>query len=271
MNKVNMAPEDLRKAQMLMLYIMKKVHEICVKNNIKYWLDYGTLLGAVRHNGFIPWDDDLDICMLREDYEKWNKIAQNELGDEFFWQTCDSEPNMPFLFGKVRLNGTLWYEEAAGSANINNNGVFIDIFPYDNYPENKFMQYFILLCSRFCRGILGEKIFKWSCKNKVYGAIKRCLLLPFSIKFAKKNQKRILNYLSHTDSNLVTKLCMDTMRDLSRKSMFSTLILHKFEDAEFFVPRDFDKRLKLLFGDYMILPPVEKRGNKHEISEYFLG
>ena len=78
---------DLKKMQKTLLFMMKRVHEVCVKHNIKYWLDYGSLLGAIRHNGFIPWDDDLDIGMMREDYKRFCQIAPAELGDDFFIQT----------------------------------------------------------------------------------------------------------------------------------------------------------------------------------------
>ena len=120
--------EDLRQAQKIMLYIMKKIHEVCVKHNIKYWLDYGTLLGAIRHDGFIPWDDDLDICMMREDYEKFNKVAQAELGDEFFWQTPETDTDLCYEYGKVRLNGTLWQETVwMHTDKLKNYGLFIDV------------------------------------------------------------------------------------------------------------------------------------------------
>lgn len=88
--------------QHIELEILKKIDEVCKKHNINYWLDSGTLLGAVRHQGFIPWDDDIDIGMLREDYEKFLKVAQKDLGDDYFLQTRSTDKNYPLVFAKVR-------------------------------------------------------------------------------------------------------------------------------------------------------------------------
>ena len=128
---------DLRKAQLLMLKILKEIHNICVKNNIKYFLSDGTLIGAIRHNGFIPWDDDLDIGMLREDYEKFCSIAQEELPEEFVLQTQKTDKGYGLQFGKVILKNTIWIEKVAKNTKRDYSGLYIDIFPYDKIPEDK--------------------------------------------------------------------------------------------------------------------------------------
>lgn len=103
----------MTKLQKIELEILKKIDEVCKKHNIKYWIDSGTLLGAVRHKGFIPWDDDIDIAMLREDYEKFLKVAQKDFGNEYFLQTKNTDKKYPLFYAKVRkiihhsLNGHL--------------------------------------------------------------------------------------------------------------------------------------------------------------------
>ena len=159
-SETTLSKENLRQAQKVMLYIMKKIHEVCVKHNIRYWLDYGTLLGAVRHDGFIPWDDDMDISMLREDYEKFNAIAQQELGEEFFWQTKETEPDFCFEMGKVRLNGTVWQEKNWEKSSITHQGLFVDIFPIDPFPESKIQMYRLTHTANLFNYLLFYKINK---------------------------------------------------------------------------------------------------------------
>lgn len=138
----------LRQSQLLMLEGLIEIDRICKNNNIAYWLDAGTLLGAVRHQGFIPWDDDIDICMTRLDYEHFLDVASVELDQErFFLQTEQTDPhyiaiNIPC---KVRLNNTQIiedYEVAHDCYRPNaHHGVFVDIFPYDKYSTNKTQRY----------------------------------------------------------------------------------------------------------------------------------
>ena len=98
--------EMLRKAQLKMVEILKVIDMICSKHNIKWWLHYGTALGAVRHNGFIPWDDDCDIAMLRADYERFIEVVERELPDNMLFQTRDIDPAYPRKMAKIRLKDT---------------------------------------------------------------------------------------------------------------------------------------------------------------------
>lgn len=105
--------KTLRKVQLTQLEILKEVDRICTKHGIKYWLSGGTQLGAVRHNGFIPWDDDLDIDMMREDFNRFLKIARTELQESYYLQDWFTEKAYGLPFAKIRKNNTLFVE--AGS------------------------------------------------------------------------------------------------------------------------------------------------------------
>ena len=108
--------------------------EICERHNLKWWADWGTLLGAYRHQGFIPWDDDIDIGMLREDYEKFSAIATKSLGDCFIWQSWHNDTSYALPFGKVRRKNTVYIEEKGTSDG--ECGFYVDIFPFDNAPAD---------------------------------------------------------------------------------------------------------------------------------------
>ena len=265
-----MSAQDLRKAQMLMLMIMKKIHRICEKHHIKYWLDYGSLIGAVRHGGFIPWDDDFDICMMRDDYEKFNRIAQKELGKEYFWQTWDTDPGFIFAFGKVRLKNTIWNEKRDQKVALKEKGLFVDIFPVDHVPENKFIRnllffiYIQIAAILRCRNFMPRTSFK---KIVAYS-----LRVTTTNSLLKKMLMVIINLCAqYRNSRLVSMLSLETAtRNLIEKENFSEVSLHKFENTEFYIPKCYHERLQKCYGDYMTMPPKNQRIG-HNVDEFDFG
>lgn len=134
-------PSILRKAQLIMLDMLIEFDGICKKHQLQYWLDSGTLLGAVRHQGFIPWDDDIDLSMPLEDYNKFLKIAETELSNDIFFQTTATDKNFKFDYIKLRSNKASIVELHEKDKPINyHQGVFVDIFPMltlENTDANK--------------------------------------------------------------------------------------------------------------------------------------
>jgi lipopolysaccharide cholinephosphotransferase len=119
------------------LDLLAEFDRVCKKNSITYTADGGTLLGAVRHHGFIPWDDDIDIAMLRSDYEKLNGIAKEEFKDPYFWQTEETDPGSMRGHAQLRNSNTTGMLKSELDRNIMyNQGVFIDVFPFDNVPDD---------------------------------------------------------------------------------------------------------------------------------------
>ncbi|MBR5581627.1 MAG: LicD family protein [Treponema sp.] len=274
---MQLTQEELRKAQLLMLKILKEVHRVCEENNIKYFLSDGTLIGAIRHNGFIPWDDDLDIGMLREEYEKFCKIAPEKLGDEFVLQTTETDPGYAWQFGKVMLKNTVWLESAAKNTNRNNFGIYIDIFPYDKIPKNKILQWVILYRYRFVDGLIRIKL-NYNSFKKTRGFVRKLFYLYklFFIKiYSLKNLIRIREkickqYLRSEKRIIVTKYGGSFKKNQNTLESYSISELRVFEDMKFYIPKAYDSILKNLYGDYMVLPPEEKRTN-HGIYEYDFG
>ena len=130
--------DELGQAKLVMLKLLRVFDDICRKNNLKYWLDGGTLIGAIRHNGFIPWDDDIDVAMLSDDYEKFIEIAQQELPDDVFLQTRKTDKEYPLYITKLRDKYSTYEEQNVARLNCHK-GIFIDIFPMD-YIRCPFLQ-----------------------------------------------------------------------------------------------------------------------------------
>jgi lipopolysaccharide cholinephosphotransferase len=134
-------PKDLRKAQLIMLDMLVEFDAICQKHNLKYWLDSGTLLGAVRHKGFIPWDDDIDLSMPLEDYNRFQEIAKEELSENIFFQTKETDPDFRFDYMKLRSNRAIIVEFHEKGRTVGyHQGVFVDIFPMltvENTQQNQ--------------------------------------------------------------------------------------------------------------------------------------
>ena len=145
-NEEFLGAEELKAIQKIEFEILCKFADICDKHEFRYFLDAGTLLGAVRHKGFIPWDDDIDVGMPRKDYDEFIKIGQRELGELYFLQTKETDPKAPFSFAKVRKQGTEFIEWNKRHIKMNH-GIFIDVFPYDLLPESESQSY-IKKCRR---------------------------------------------------------------------------------------------------------------------------
>ena len=130
--------EQIKAIQKCELEILSEIDRICVRHRIPYFAIGGTALGAIRHKGFIPWDDDIDIAMERNEYNRFLSYASKELGSSFFIQNIDSEPDSPFYFTKIRKNDTQFVECYLKEAGIHQ-GIFVDIFPFDHINNNRWI------------------------------------------------------------------------------------------------------------------------------------
>lgn len=253
---------DINKLHSLELKIAKEVKRVCDKNNIDYFLIAGTLLGAIRHKGFIPWDDDMDIGMLRKDYDKFIEVCKTDLSEEFFLQTWDSDPNYPFSYGKVRLNKTHISETFAIGADIHD-GIFIDVFPFDNVPlkekqiasqrKKSFIYKRILWIKKgFGKSIKNSSPLKYMCFN-LFSKLLRYNKM-------KERYKKLLIKFNNIESDLVVT---DGSYDYSKETIKKTYFLEKtevnFENDKFTTFKDYENYLSYFYGDYMKLPPIEKR------------
>lgn len=258
MSNYNILGYDIKVLQNEMLKIMSAIDKVCRENDIHYILDGGTMLGAVRHQGFIPWDDDADLIMLRDDYEKFIKIANTNLPPEFRFECLENTKNYPYNFGKVRAVNTVFREKFTGNIKGINHGIYIDIFPMDYVDEKDFVKH-AKWASHFAR-FRYDKLGLRGIKNKMIAML---IPLKFINKMAAKNMK--YHYLK---GDKVCKLChYGPNKPIIDKTIFTDVIEVPFEGKMFFIPKEYDNFLRGRYGDYMQLPPPEKQKPCHNVSE----
>lgn len=258
----------LRKLQFTELEMLIEVDRICRKYDIRYSLDGGTLLGAIRHNGFIPWDDDADVVMLRSEYEKFYEICKLELDTErFFLQEYRTDENYRWGYSKMRRNGTLFLREGQEHGGWNQS-VFIDIFVYDHVPDNALLRRIHLFACYCIRKGLYAEVGRKSAESallrewyRVYNIIPRnwwfYLIGGIAAKTNRK-QHELVRHMTYPYRRAcrygLPSVCFD---DYTEKG---------FEGHIFKVFRNYDLYLTRLYGDYMTLPPPEQR-KTHPVSD----
>lgn len=239
--KFNPEGSMLRKQQLRMLEILLYIDKVCKENNIKYWLSSGTLLGAVRHGGFIPWDDDLDIEMLREDYERFIKIFPNN--DKYALQTHKTDENYFRTFAKVRdLHSQI--SEFELDKYYKYRGLYVDVFSIERIPR--------CVC-RFYGGVF-EVIGRWRrkyCKTKALWLAIKCFqkLMLYTIPIVRPIFRIFTKELHHSyGSGFLKKRNVEDLLPLSQVS---------FEGYVFPAPRDSNNYLKKIYGEYNQLPEID--------------
>lgn len=252
---------------------MEEIKRICEKHDIKYFLVGGSMLGAVRHKGFIPWDDDLDVGMLREDYEKFRRVAPQELDDKYFYQSYRTEDSH-YIFDKVRLKDTFFTTKFSNRFEMEN-GVFIDILIYDKTAKSRLFQ---KLHIRMLRAWVRLTNIRWvnRPRKKVFYRFSK-IFLPIMRLFPMGFYHGVFNWMLKLFDHTNSKWAIDGVGQNLKKGPFPIEWVEEtidvpFENTTFPIPVHYDEYLRHWYGDdYMKLLPVSQRNSGHIMKRIDLG
>ena len=266
--------EDLDKLRRKGLEILLYFKDICEKNNLKFYFCGGCCIGAIRHKGFIPWDDDVDIFMPREDYEKLAEIWEEQADTEKYSYVRTTKDHFTRLqFAMISDNETTFIKTRQWDLDTNH-GVRIDILPLDGCPNGRFARKMQIMWGLIYSMFIVREAH--SSKGKLF-EIAGKILLALAItdnnryRIAKFAEKRMSKY-KISDCEKITELCAwyQYMVNEYPKSAFEEQLYVDFEGYKLPIPVGYDDYLKMAFGDYMKLPPVESQVAKHDLVYYNL-
>lgn len=267
----------IEEVQRVSLEILRDVHDFCVRNRIKYTLQGGTLIGAVRHKGFIPWDDDVDIAMPRPDYDRFIRTYTSEKGYKVFSRELDGCGDVLIAFARICDMETTWVDDSYCPWMHRDKGVWIDLFPLDGVENSlslcrkriKKMTVlwhqgtFLRWCNTPWSLISGTKnIFKQIIKKMVasfssYKSVDKHISMCKAIKWEDSTYYSNLAYLRYG------------IRERHHKRVLDETILVPFEHDYFYIMKGYDEALHEKYGDYMQFPPEEKQVRGHDINKYY--
>lgn len=250
--------DTLDELKQVELNLLKAFIEICKKHDLQYYIIGGTLLGAIRHKGFIPWDDDIDVGMPRVDYEKFMELAQGDLPAYYFVQNFHTDPEYPLCFGKLRDSRTTFIESSVKSRKINH-GVYIDIFPLDYYPKKNVVLFRwknLLYSARISRQFDSTP----SAKMRVMQIIS--MIFCPSVKAAIVKREALAK--KEQSGDLIANLFGAWgQKEIMRSEWYGKGLEASFESVKVMIPEKYDEYLIQLYGDYMTPPPKDKQVGHH--------
>lgn len=266
---VRMGKQDLRQCQ---LSILNYIDNFCKEKNIKYWIDFGTLLGAVRHKGYIPWDDDIDIAMLREDYDQFVQECKKNNSGRYQLSCVELDHKCMYPFGKMLDTDTILIE--GGKSGIKTS-VYVDIFVYDNAPQNE-----------QARNKAFDQLDKYGHLRKyqlpfgtapmslkrIGALIKKGFISILPRQYYTRKIVEVAKKNSLKNSNLVSDFTFPyySSRWCVNKNIFLKEIDLQFEGKLYPAPERYDEWLRIQYGDYMVLPSKEEQlASLHDIEAYY--
>ena len=259
----------IEELKMIQLDMLKDIHSFCVSHDIKYSLAFGSLLGAIRHKGYIPWDDDIDIMMRRDEYERFIATYGN---DRYKIADLSTNSGYGLPFAKVEDIRTVMEESVEGGSYY---GVYIDVFPVDNVPDDISQRKVFYHKKKFWNVLYNIKVIKVkrgrSMAKNIILLMGHILLHPIKRAYIVRKMSQIsqtFNAIKTNDVGIVVP-ADSRMEEAIPASCFDKYVSCKFEDAELMAIADYDLYLKAAYGDYMQLPPEEKRVSHHVFEAYW--
>lgn len=258
-----MDPVTLDKLHKTELEILDVIIKICKDNDLTYYLAGGSVLGAIRHKGIIPWDDDIDIMMYREDLLKFEQICKEQLPKGYFYQSSNTDPHYHHIFSKIRKNGTIFIEKG-NEESQQHNGVFVDIFPLDCAKKERGIQRYQAIVSNKIEKILKvqDGLLNGNIKDKI-------LLHILNRDTLKRIRQKVLSFYNTDKNKYYVNFGSQygVIKQTMPKSLYYPPVEALFEGRMCNIPNDYDAFLKRLYGEsYMELPPLEKRVTHNPIK-----
>jgi lipopolysaccharide cholinephosphotransferase len=261
---------NLIKVREIQLNILNEVKEFCENNGIQYFLVGGTLLGAIRHKGYIPWDDDIDIAMKRKDYEKF--ISHFNLYNSMYKvHSITTDKNYKYPFAKVSYVKSILIEnEITRSENL---GVNIDVFPIDNIPSETDLRQKYVKKITLCRRIFYIKNLSWNnnlplIKNVIIYLGKIIFLFHSTMKLVMRIDKIARQYENNITPNMGVMVWGYGECEILPSNVFANIENVEFEGKPFSIPIGYHEYLTSIYKEYMKLPPLEKQKSHHNFKAY---
>lgn len=265
-----MKPILLSEQKKILIEILKYIDNICKENNINYTLIGGSLIGAIRHDGIIPWDDDVDIGLIHDEYNKLLAAIEKDNNPIYKLLTNDNNETYFYPFAKVVDTRTIVKE--LNYKTIKDYGVYVDIFEYNAAPDSRINQYIHYKKIFIAKRLLGMcAIDEKSVKAKMYKRIARKLVNKIGVqKLIYLYNKLIHKYNSKEKGYVISNWpCYGYKKEFHKKEYLLKYTRHKFENIDAMIIKNYDEMLKTTFGDYMTPPPEEKRVTHHHMEVYY--
>lgn len=258
---------EQRELQLFQVKVMKRIHDFCVDNDITYYMICGTFLGAIRHKGFIPWDDDMDIALLRKDYDRFIELFPKTFDKEdLFIQSYLSDKHYYPGHARISIGGTLKAQPSLSHFSDYNQQMYIDIFPLDKVPEAEELQLKQEKVIRKIGSQIKNKVYRIFPKNSkftiFFKKVRGFFASVHSITYLQRKRDSIMKRYNNTSSELVCS--MSSHYSYKKQTMpfwmYGTPKLYQFEDEYFFGPEHANEYLTKIYGcNYMQLPPLDSR------------
>lgn len=263
---------DLKKIHHQVLDILQEIDRICRKHAITYFLSAGTALGAIRHKGFVPWDDDADIGMLREDFERFRSVVKEELGEAYYYQTMGKGSDFYRNFDQVGRKNTSFVLYNVKDLKLHH-GIHVDIFPFDYVPEDENKREALVKEVQNYRTQLYQKLVPHVVNTK--NPWKRLVInhVYYKMKFKSfaslhhRMEQTLTSYNGAEDKYVADLLTHYKKTMYFRKSDILPVEYVEFEQLKLPVPNNPDAYLTMMYGDYMTPPPEGKRNQRHRFVE----
>lgn len=259
----------------IQLDILRELDAICRKHDIKYFLSGGSMLGAVRHGGYIPWDDDIDIAMLRGDFERFKEVAPLELSDKYSYQSYRNKNGYHYFFDRVTAKDSYFASKYSDGYDMPK-GISVDIFVYDSVPDSKKAQ------RRHWQRLMRKRLLmnvRWKDEPRGEGKSRLLskLLLPFlrlrpMDSYSQSYDKATRRYERRATSYVMPPATDHNWHEPMPREWFTDVIRWRFEDVDTFLPKGYDGFLRIWYGeDYMTMLPLCKRQPYHDYYRLDLG